>query len=96
LAKSPDLNPIENVWPIMKFLGFRFWRVQDQRGHLGGCGRIGGRDPEAWNEISQDEINQLVITFPHRLHDRARKRKLPNQTLLCVKDFSKIAFFASP
>ncbi|EGP82577.1 uncharacterized protein MYCGRDRAFT_51173 [Zymoseptoria tritici IPO323] len=59
--QSPDLSVIENVWRILKQ-------------------RVKSREPttkdelrcyiiEEWANITQDEINKLVLTMPQRIHD---------------------------
>jgi transposase len=58
-AKSPDLNPIENLWGIMKS------RIRVET-------KADVEDLEiaiidAWNEVSDEEIDALVKSFPHRV-----------------------------
>jgi hypothetical protein len=58
-AKSPDLNPIEHVWNIMK----RRIKVETKADVID----LENAIIDAWNSISQEMINDLVLQFPHRL-----------------------------
>lgn len=58
-AKSPDLNPIEGVWHMMKS------RI-DVDLHAD-VEELEQAVMDAWDSISQEELNKLVESFPHRL-----------------------------
>ena len=64
-AFSPDLNPIEAVWNIMKDF------IQSKYPDLG-CGRIRTQEQlreiarEAWDSITTEELSLLVMSMPAR------------------------------
>jgi transposase len=65
-AKSPDLNPIENMWSIVK----RKIRVP-----LSATAEdLKGKIKEAWDEVPQHVVDRLVLSFPKRVRN-VKKRK---------------------
>ena len=65
---SPDLNPIENLWAIMKTEIYRLHpeleRMADTQDTLK---RLIQAAQEAWQEIDQGILDRLSITMPHRV-----------------------------
>ena len=65
-AKSPDLNPIENMWSIVK----RRIRVP-----LSATAEdLKGKIKEAWDEVPQHVVDRLALSFPKRVRT-VKKRK---------------------
>ena len=57
---SPDLNPLD--YSIWSSLGRKVYKVKIRdMDHL--CERLG----QAWDEITQDEIDRVINSFPKRL-----------------------------
>ena len=59
-AFSPDLNPIERVWHIMKNY------LQDNFPEQMSYERLRAAVKEAWEAIGQDELRELVESMPAR------------------------------
>lgn len=60
-ASSPDLNPLENVWAILKR---RIWKV---RGAHSSLGNLLKATQKVWDEISQEEIQTIIDSMPQRV-----------------------------
>jgi hypothetical protein len=60
-AKSPDFNPIENVWGQLSRLVFAGGRQFDSREQLKQQIRL------SWSQISQDYIDKLIRSMPTRM-----------------------------
>lgn len=70
-ARSPDISPIEHVWDIIgKKIGY-LPHPPDNLNDL----RV--RVQEAWDEISQIEINHLIDSMPRRVNECVRNRGGP-------------------
>lgn len=66
---SPDFNPIENVWRIIKQrLKNRgpFLRIEDLKEAL----------QEEWEKLTQLEINKLLVTLPQRMEEAHERNGL--------------------
>ena len=60
-AQSPDLNPIENIWAILKDRLFRNYD-RPPTGML----ELWDRIKEVWSQITPDECQRIVQTMPDR------------------------------
>ena len=58
-SSSPDLNPIENVWTLMK----KKLRNDPQRTLSGLKAKI----QEIWNSITPEDYQKLIDTMPKRV-----------------------------
>ena len=65
--QSPDLNPIENLWAILKH------RVNAMR-PITSLARLEEATQEAWGAIPQETIRSLVESMPGRVRAVLRKR----------------------
>ena len=59
-ANSPDLNPIEHVWGIMK-ARLRCYQPKDREEMIGCLLTV-------WESIDQEVLDRLVQSFRYRLH----------------------------
>lgn len=69
--QSPDLNPIENLWPELKhnfYLMFRALKLHPQRSQ-DAVAKYMELLQEAWQEIGMDFISTLVKSMPQRCKD---------------------------
>lgn len=62
---SPDLNPIENVWKLMKDHIQEFFPDVDGVARVS-AGRLQQAIEEAWSLITSDELDHLVRSMPAR------------------------------
>ena len=60
-ANSPDLNPIENVWQLLKNI------IKNKRPYPRGTAAIKQAVLEAWEEISSEDLRKLVRSMPERI-----------------------------
>ena len=58
-AQSPDLNPIGNRWRIIKY--------NISKGRWQGLGGTGGAVTDGVDAISQETIQTLIESMPHRI-----------------------------
>ena len=76
--KSCDLNPIENLWARMK-----------ERIDVDICATVEELEKavrNAWDSVTQSEINDLCLSFHHRVQKKMVERKGLNcQTKECYK-----------
>ena len=63
-AKSPDLNPIENVWGLMQT---RLNKLFDQSGEPSTENALFTLVEKVWNKISAETINSLYKSMPKRI-----------------------------
>ena len=60
-AQSPDLNPIEHLWEVLKRLLNRY---EDPPS---GVFELWNRAAEKWDEITQEQCKRLIESMPRRL-----------------------------
>jgi transposase len=59
-GNSPDLNPIEHIWPIIKDSIFQLPRPKNKL-------ELILRVQQTWNLISVDLLKKLIFSFPRRI-----------------------------
>ena len=64
---SPDLNPIENVWSLLKMRIRRLLKPSDSLADLE-C--LLQRE---WNELSQEKIDRMILSMPKRVRSVIEK-----------------------
>lgn len=64
-ARSPDLNPIENCWQILKKRLTKRWHQAGRRPKT--RAELIQQTQEEWDKIAQDAVNNLVDSMPHRV-----------------------------
>ena len=62
--KSPDLNPIENIWGLMQN---RLNKVFDNDGEPESANELFCLIEKVWNEIKPEEIRNLYQSLPKRI-----------------------------
>lgn len=67
-AQSPDLNPIEHMWDMLGRRLLRMERPRENRRILFLTLR------EAWNEIPQQDIDNLILSMPRRCREVVTSR----------------------
>ena len=60
---SPDLNPIENVWPILEEL------VVSEKGEHCSLGQLEKSFEDSWKKIKLETLENLYISMPSRVKD---------------------------
>lgn len=60
---SPDLSPIENLWPVLKH------RIRSRPHPPTSTEELKRAVQEAWDSVTIDEINTLVQSMPNRVKD---------------------------
>ena len=72
-ACSPDLNPIDNVWALLKHRLAKVhplpWNQQE----------LGEAAVRAWNDIPMDEVNACIESMPKRVLEVLTKRGAPTR-----------------
>lgn len=66
-ARSPDLNPIENVWGIL------VRRIYANNRRFRTLNQLKGAILEAWENLEQSLLNKLVDGMPHRIFEVIQK-----------------------
>lgn len=58
-SNSPDLNPIENIWGVMKkkIRKYKHKTIAEFKSNIVKC----------WNEIKQEHINNIIDSMPKRI-----------------------------
>lgn len=60
-AQSPDLNPIEHLWGLLKR------KIYDYEFPAEGVEEIWERAAKAWSQITQTEVQNLISSMPRRI-----------------------------
>ena len=60
-AQSPDLNPIEHLWGILKR------KIYDYEYPAEGVDKIWDRAAETWAKITLEEVQNLIRSIPRRI-----------------------------
>jgi hypothetical protein len=68
-AQSPDLNPIENIWSIVKIKLFRNYSTPPK-----GVLDLWDRVQTVWNELTIEECRNVIDTMPKRCSDVIRAK----------------------
>lgn len=66
-GNSPDLNPIENLWALLK-------ESLNQQEPATSLNQLERRLKKAWGEISTDTLRNLVTSMPSRIQKCVRRR----------------------
>lgn len=61
-AQSPDLNPIEHLWGILKKRIYNYYQEAD------GVNELWDRAAKAWLKITPEEVQNLIKSMPRRIH----------------------------
>ena len=65
---SPDLNPIEHVWSLMKRqLGKDYPDIMDLKKNQLDIAEFTSCLQEVWHRVDQDKIDKLLASIPRRL-----------------------------
>jgi Transposase/DDE superfamily endonuclease len=60
-AASPDLNPIENIWSMVKH---RVWKVPEAHNLMK---NLEAAVQDVWSAITLEEIQHVIYSMPHRV-----------------------------
>ncbi|KAG1001017.1 hypothetical protein G6F27_013270 [Rhizopus arrhizus] len=63
-AQSPDLNPIENIWALVKNRLFSNYTTPPK-----GMLDLWDRTQEVWNTITTEDCKKVIETMPKRCND---------------------------
>jgi hypothetical protein len=63
-AQSPDLNPIENIWSLVKLRLFRNYDAPPK-----GIHDLWDRIQEVWNSLTLEDCRKVIDTMPKRCSD---------------------------
>ena len=66
-ARSPDLNPIENVWSLLK------WNVRKSLQPHDGLLELEVLLKREWAKLSQSTIAHLIESMPYRVYKVTRQ-----------------------
>jgi hypothetical protein len=65
---SPDLNPIENVWPCLKAKIYELHpEIRGMPDNDETLEYVISVAQEAWSELASDMLENLAVTMPHRM-----------------------------
>lgn len=68
-AQSPDLNPIENIWAMVKIKLFREYDAPPK-----GIHDLWDRVQEVWNSLGKEECQKVIETMPKRCNDVIKQK----------------------
>ena len=68
-AQSPDLNPIENIWSILKKKLF-----QDYNSPAGGQIEHWNRIKDTWNNLDPEICQKALLSMPKRLKQYIKRK----------------------
>jgi transposase len=61
---SPDLNPMENVWRVLKQKIYQGKNPRPRR-----IGELREAIQKAWNELTNEEVISFIESMPWRIHE---------------------------
>ena len=65
---SPDLNPIENLWAVLKAKIYEIHpEIRSMPDNEDTLRFLTSTAQEAWSAIDTDMLNNLAVTMPHRV-----------------------------
>ncbi|CAH2208221.1 jg11038 [Pararge aegeria aegeria] len=67
-ARSPDINPIEHVWDLLKR------KVKSRIPALANVGELRIVVVEEWRRLSQEAIDNIILSMPRRVETLIRAR----------------------
>jgi hypothetical protein len=67
-GQSPDLNPIEHLWTLLKR------RIEEQEERAKGVHDLWDKAAEEWGKITVEECRRLIESMPRRLEEVIRKK----------------------
>jgi hypothetical protein len=70
LANSLDLNPIENVWKMLKDSVNKGFKLKHKVG-------LAARIHLAWEELSTKTLEALIASMPHHMMDVINAKVVP-------------------
>jgi hypothetical protein len=65
-AQSPDLNPIKNLWQLLKF------RICKRRHKIQSIKEMAVVVQEKWKKITQEDVRRVIMTIPKRCKECIR------------------------
>jgi transposase len=68
-AQSPDLNPIENIWSLLKLRLFRNYDTPPK-----GIHELWERIQEVWNSLTEDDCRKVIDSMPKRCKDIIKQK----------------------
>ncbi|CAH2233909.1 jg14667 [Pararge aegeria aegeria] len=67
-ARSPDMNPIEHVWDLLKR------KVKSSIPATANVGELRIALVEEWRRLSQETIDNIILSMPRRVETLIRAR----------------------
>jgi transposase len=68
-AQSPDLNPIENIWALVKLRLFRNYDAPPR-----GIHELWDRIQEVWNSLTVEDCRKVIDSMPKRCRDVIKEK----------------------
>lgn len=68
-AQSPDLNPIENFWAMVKIKLFRDYDAPPK-----GVIELWERVQDVWNSFTEEDCKRVIETMPKRCRDVIKQK----------------------